>query len=188
MLRLTKVLRPACSNIKHSKKISSSSNVQTKSYSPCNAHSHKTISNGNFCAARQRVPPYHHLGFCTDANLEHSFEKACDETLESLTEFFEELVESRKELENADISYSSGVLNVNLGKYGTYVINRQSPNKQIWLSSPTSGPKRYDYIAEGSCWIYKYDKRTLHQLLEDEISIILGDKIDMSKCAYFKIL
>ena len=27
---------------------------------------------------------------------------------------------------------------------GTYVINKQTPNKQIWLSSPISGPKRYD--------------------------------------------
>ncbi|KAK2547811.1 Frataxin-like protein [Acropora cervicornis] len=32
----------------------------------------------------------------------------------------------------------SGVLTVNLGAgRGTYVINKQSPNKQIWLSSPT---------------------------------------------------
>lgn len=30
--------------------------------------------------------------------------------------------------------------------FGTYVINKQAPNKQIWLSSPVSGPKRYDYI------------------------------------------
>lgn len=30
----------------------------------------------------------------------------------------------------------SGVLTVKLGDKGTYVINKQPPNKQIWLSSP----------------------------------------------------
>ena len=37
--------------------------------------------------------------------------------------------------------FQSGVLTVSLGaSAGTYVINKQTPNKQIWLSSPT----RYD--------------------------------------------
>ena len=31
----------------------------------------------------------------------------------------------------------SGVLTLKLGQHGTYVINKQPPNKQIWLSSPT---------------------------------------------------
>lgn len=30
----------------------------------------------------------------------------------------------------------SGVLTVRLGRHGTYVINKQTPNRQIWLSSP----------------------------------------------------
>lgn len=30
----------------------------------------------------------------------------------------------------------SGVLTVKLGDKGTYVVNKQPPNKQIWLSSP----------------------------------------------------
>lgn len=39
-----------------------------------------------------------------------------------------------------------GVLTANTGKAGTYVINKQTPNKQIWLSSPISGPKRLKKI------------------------------------------
>ena len=35
-----------------------------------------------------------------------------------------------------------GVLTLNLGSHGTYVINKQAPNKQIWVSSPVSGPVR----------------------------------------------
>jgi frataxin len=34
--------------------------------------------------------------------------------------------------------YQSGVLTLKLGEHGTYVINKQPPNKQIWLSSPIS--------------------------------------------------
>ena len=36
------------------------------------------------------------------------------------------------------------------GGLGTYVINKQSPNRQIWLSSPVSGPKRYDFRGDRS--------------------------------------
>lgn len=55
--------------------------------------------------------------------------------------------------------------------------NRQSPNRQIWLSSPISGPKRYDFVPVNDetgekCdgyWIYKHDGVTLHELLQKEL-------------------
>ena len=76
-----------------------------------------------------------------------------------------------------------GVLTVKFGeKFGTYVINRQTPNKQIWLSSPTSGPKRYDFIKKR--WIYKHDGRSLHELLNDEIPKIVKNNITFNKCLY----
>ena len=34
------------------------------------------------------------------------------------------------------LALQSGVLTLKLGSKGTYVINKQPPNKQIWLSSP----------------------------------------------------
>lgn len=69
--------------------------------------------------------------------------------------------------------------------YGTYVINRQTPNKQVWLSSPTSGPKRYDFsMKSNGCWIYKHDGVSLHQLLQKEINEIVKNKVDFSKCSY----
>ncbi|KAF7284338.1 hypothetical protein GWI33_022321 [Rhynchophorus ferrugineus] len=86
-----------------------------------------------------------------------------------------------------DVSYGAGVLTIDLGKFGTYVINKQSPNKQIWLSSPTSGPKRYDYSMQKDCWIYKHDGNTLHQLLKTEFELILDKQIDISKCNHSNI-
>lgn len=69
--------------------------------------------------------------------------------------------------------------------YGTYVINRQTPNKQIWLSSPTSGPKRYDFIEKDSgCWIYKHTGESLHKLLQEEINKIVKKPVDFSTCSF----
>lgn len=83
------------------------------------------------------------------------------------------------------MKFQDGVLTVFLGpSYGTYVINRQTPNKQIWLSSPTSGPKRYDLILKnGGYWIYKHDGVTLHKLLQDEISKIVSE-VDFKNCSH----
>lgn len=66
--------------------------------------------------------------------------------------------------------------------HGTYVINRQTPNKQIWLSSPKSGPKRYDFV--NGKWIYKHDGKTLHELLNDEIPAIIRDQTNFNKCSF----
>ncbi|XP_076173528.1 frataxin isoform X2 [Ptiloglossa arizonensis] len=111
------------------------------------------------------------------------FEKVTDETLESLTEYFDELIEQSSHLLEADVSYGDGVLTVKFGKpYGTYVINRQTPNKQIWLSSPKSGPKRYDFV--NGKWIYKYDGKTLHELLNDEIPAIIRKSACFDKCSF----
>lgn len=67
---------------------------------------------------------------------------------------------------------------------GEYVINKQPPNKQIWLSSPVSGPKRFDYVllSEGQndkqdtatgAWVYLRDGTTLDEILQSETGISL---------------
>ena len=66
--------------------------------------------------------------------------------------------------------------------YGTYVLNRQTPNKQIWLSSPKSGPKRYDFI--NNKWIYKHDGKSLHELLDAEIPDITKSSVSFKTCSY----
>ncbi|XP_030032675.1 frataxin homolog, mitochondrial [Manduca sexta] len=113
------------------------------------------------------------------------FEEICSETLESLCDYFEELVEAAPNLKGADVTYSDGVLTVALNSHGTYVINRQTPNKQIWLSSPVSGPKRYDLVLkDGGYWVYKHDGVALHKLLQEEIEKIVTIKVDFAKCSH----
>ena len=74
----------------------------------------------------------------------NTYLKMTNETLESINDRFSELIEDYQSLEGGDTTLADGVLTVKLGSHGTYVLNKQTPNKQIWLSSPVSGPYRYD--------------------------------------------
>lgn len=98
-----------------------------------------------------------------------------DNLLESLEAILDDLANPEYEVE-----YHSGVLTLDLANHGTYVINKQPPNKQIWLSSPLSGPKRYDYSEEQDEWIYARDNQTLGDLLNEELSNALERKIDLN--------
>ncbi|XP_023577700.1 frataxin, mitochondrial [Octodon degus] len=114
---------------------------------------------------------------------ETTYERLAEETLDSLAEFFEDLADKPYTLEDYDVSFGSGVLTVKLGgDLGTYVINKQTPNKQIWLSSPSSGPKRYDWT--GKNWVYSHDGVSLHELLATELTEALKTRLDLSPLAY----
>ena len=39
-----------------------------------------------------------------------------------------------------EVNYADGVLNIEMSDSRCYVLNKQQPNMQIWLSSPISGP------------------------------------------------
>ena len=65
-----------------------------------------------------------------------------------------------------------------------YFVRKSIINKQIWLSSPFSGPKRYDFLDQS--WIYKHDGISLHKLLNKEFANIFKNDsiIDFEKCSY----
>ncbi|XP_028619919.1 frataxin, mitochondrial [Grammomys surdaster] len=114
---------------------------------------------------------------------ETAYERLAEETLDALAEFFEDLADKPYTLEDYDVSFGDGVLTIKLGgDLGTYVINKQTPNKQIWLSSPSSGPKRYDWT--GKNWVYSHDGMSLHELLARELTKALNTKLDLSPLAY----
>lgn len=82
------------------------------------------------------------------------------------------------------VSQQAGVLNIVFPPNGTYVINKQPPNKQIWLSSPISGPKRYDWVVSGESmhqkegggqgeWVYLRDGTRLNALLSKELGLAI---------------
>jgi frataxin len=63
---------------------------------------------------------------------------------------------------------------------GTYVINKQTPNRQLWLSSPVSGPKRYNYDLQHREWRNTRDGHSLYALLSKELTQLLNTPIHFS--------
>ncbi|TVY13829.1 Mitochondrial frataxin-like protein [Lachnellula arida] len=107
------------------------------------------------------------------------YNELSDAYMDALVAKLEEL---QDESEKIDVDYSAGVLTLVCPPAGTYVLNKQPPNKQIWLSSPISGPKRYDFVmaSEGQDakegtgsgeWVYLRDGSTLNEVLANEIGV-----------------
>ncbi|KAF8791909.1 Frataxin like protein [Argiope bruennichi] len=130
----------------------------------------------SYCKTRQG-----NLGSLKSISSSVEYEQVSEETLQSLGDRFEEILED-SDLIDWDVTYSNDVLTISLNNHGVYVINKQSPNKQIWLSSPFSGPKRYDF--KDGVWIYKHEGISLHQLLSDEISQVLHKDVNFTTCSY----
>ncbi|KAI0428987.1 mitochondrial chaperone Frataxin [Xylaria sp. FL1042] len=110
---------------------------------------------------------------------DEEFHKLADEYIEDLLMEYEAMQDKRTDV---DVEYSAGVMKLTINDVGTYVINKQPPNRQIWLSSPSSGPKRYDWviISEGQDqkqdtatgdWIYLRDGSSLSKLLREETGV-----------------
>jgi hypothetical protein len=84
------------------------------------------------------------------------YHRRVDTSLEELADQFDELLETvdidareaamgKSAASDWDVEYAvcvrmnltqTGVINLRLGSYGTYVINKQPPSQQLWLSSP----------------------------------------------------
>ena len=90
-----------------------------------------------------------------------------DEALDTILEKADELSDERDDVE---AELSSGVLTLKTPQ-GTWVINKQVPNRQLWLSSPVSGPCRYEHV-DGT-WTHTRDGSSLAELLERELGLIM---------------
>lgn len=99
-----------------------------------------------------------------------------DAFLESLQDQLEGISDSYPEVV-PDIELTQGVMTLVVPQLGTYVINKQPPNKQIWLSSPVSGPNRFDLI-KGN-WISLRDGSKLLDLLNQELGEVMPDPVSL---------
>ncbi|KAK7058258.1 Mitochondrial matrix iron chaperone [Paramarasmius palmivorus] len=104
-------------------------------------HARKLYSIPRHITPGRRVQPQRR-GFATPppqvnvSNLSVAdYNRLSDEAMDALVEDLEMLLDETGN-PNYEVEYHSGVLTLKLGDEGTYVINKQPPNKQIWLSSP----------------------------------------------------
>ncbi|KAL3509564.1 hypothetical protein ACH5RR_028965 [Cinchona calisaya] len=110
---------------------------------------------------------------------EDEYQKLANSTIHDLLEKLEEYGDSI-DIDGYDIDYGNEVLTVKLGDMGTYVINKQTPNRQIWMSSPVSGPSRFDWDHDAQAWIYRRTRANLLDILESELEQLCGRPIDLS--------
>ena len=68
-----------------------------------------------------------------------------------------------------DVDYQQDVLTLEFDDGAQYVINRQTPMQQIWLSSPFSGAWHYARDAQG-VWRATRGNKPMRQLLCEELA------------------
>lgn len=109
---------------------------------------------------------------------EHEFSVVAEASLERICDIISGLgYESENFPEDFDVELSQGVLTVSLGSLGTYVLNTQTPNRQIWLSSPSSGPWRYAWNPGAYQWVSTRDGHHLADRLSEELSIVFDQNV-----------
>lgn len=108
---------------------------------------------------------------------EPTFERLADETLRYLLASIEAALGDR-----LDIDLQGGILTIELDAGGTYVVNRQAPNRQIWLASPLSGAWHFDYVegpGHASRWLATRGGTSLAVLLGGELALATGTAPDL---------
>jgi frataxin len=99
---------------------------------------------------------------------EPSFARLADETLKHILAAVEDAL-----ADHLDIDLEGGILTIRLEAGGIYVINKQAPNRQIWLASPASGAWHFDYRdgpGKAGRWIATRGGARLSELLSRELS------------------
>jgi len=142
----------------------------------CMTRNVRLLCLGNSQFQRHMSTPAPHMNE-SHLSMEEYHVKA-DHSMEELLQTLENLLDSVGQPE-WEVDYHSGVLTLKLGSNGTYVINKQPPNKQIWLSSPRSGPKRYDFHDDTTEWVYARDGKSINALLSEELSTVFNEPINI---------
>jgi len=106
------------------------------------------------------------------------FESRADATLARL----EQVLEASAG-DGLDIELVGGILMLELESGGTYQINKHSPNREIWLSSPVSGAWHFAWSEDeggaGGAWRSTRGAERLEDLLGRELSAALGQVITL---------
>ncbi|CCQ74062.1 iron donor protein CyaY [Magnetospira sp. QH-2] len=92
-----------------------------------------------------------------------AFETIADTTLGSYAEIIDEAIG-----DVADVDFQSGILTIELDSGGQYVINKQAPTRQVWVSSPVSGASHFTY--EDGVWRATRSDDVLAEMLSKELT------------------
>ncbi|NQU59196.1 MAG: iron donor protein CyaY [Rhodospirillales bacterium] len=80
-----------------------------------------------------------------------------------------------------DVDLEGGILTIELGGGGQYVINKQAPNMEIWMSSPLSGAKHFYFDEEKNVWMDTRAGGELFDLLSSEMAQASGQLFSLKE-------
>jgi frataxin len=106
--------------------------------------------------------------FCDKLDL-NTYVKEVDKIMHNI---FDKIDEKEYDI-TENITYTEGVLNIRFSPNKNYVLNIQRPNLQIWLSSPFSGPQRFEFDKETKTWKQIRTGENILDILEKEFNQIL---------------
>ena len=137
----------------------------------------------SFLSAHKNIQRHFSGGCSQHFDNESEYHGVADETLEDIQDAVEAAIEDHdiggSNEEQPEVVYASGVLTMAFPPHGTWVLNKQTPNRQIWWSSPISGPRRYEYDPETSEWVYTRENETLSQAIAGEFLQIYDIDLEM---------
>lgn len=87
--------------------------------------------------------------------------------VEKILNYIAETVEEHDPEGEIDIDFNGDILNLTTN-FGVFVINKQSAAKEIWLSSPVSGP--YHFALKDGLWLSKIGGE-LYEILSKDLKI-----------------
>jgi frataxin len=104
------------------------------------------------------------------------FQINAEKTLEALMEQIDDVLG-----DSMDVDLADGILTIELENGSQYVINKQAPNKEIWLSSPVSGAKHFAFDIESINWIDTRGGDGLYDLLSQELTQASGQPFSLTR-------
>lgn len=97
-----------------------------------------------------------------------AFHAQANETISRLAEIIDDDLG-----DDIDVEIQNDILTLELADGGQYIVNKNAPFHQIWLSSPKSGAWHFDWV--GGAWrASKGDKPALLELLAGELQAVTG--------------
>ncbi len=73
-----------------------------------------------------------------------------------------------------EVDLDGGILSIELASGGQYIINKQAPNRELWMSSPVSGAKHFYFDEETENWVGTRSDGIFFDILSDELTQISG--------------
>ena len=104
-------------------------------------------------------------------NTENVFHLRADRTLDAIHDTVEVWADDM-DLRDLDITYEMNVLTLSFGTKGTFVLNKQAPAQELWMSSPVSGPAHYTYCSQNQAWKDTRNDEELLPRFEQELQQI----------------